>query len=43
MYTTPILVMLDFTRTFIVECDALHHGIDIVLMQEGRYLAFENN
>jgi hypothetical protein len=35
--TTP-----DFTKTFIVECDASRNGIGVALMQEGRPLDFES-
>ena len=42
MCLTPVLAMPDFTKTFIVECDDLGNGIDVVLMQEGKPIAFES-
>ena len=36
MCKSPILTTLDFTKKFIVECDALGNGIGVVLMQERR-------
>ena len=42
MCTTLVLTLLDFTKIFFLECDASEKGIEIVLMKEGRPLAFTN-
>jgi hypothetical protein len=40
IFSTPILELLEFTKIFILECDASRKGIGVILMQNGRPLAF---
>jgi hypothetical protein len=42
MCTTLVLTLPDFTKTFVLECDAFGKGIVTVLMKEGRPLAFSS-
>ena len=42
MRLAPVLDTPDFTKTFIVECDASGNGIRVVFMHEGRPITFES-
>ena len=38
--TAPVLVLPDLNKSFLIYCDASHHGLGCVLMQEGRVVAY---
>ena len=42
MGTCPVLALLDYKLSFVLECDASGEGIGVVLMQGGHPIVFES-
>ncbi|MCO5577599.1 hypothetical protein L7F22_031430 [Adiantum nelumboides] len=42
MTTDPVLVLPDLSKSFVVQCDACGNSIGVVLMQNGRVVAYES-
>ena len=42
MCNTLVLVVPNFSKTFVLECDASRKGLGVILMQEGHPLEFTN-
>ena len=42
MTTCPILAFLDFTKPFMLQCDASRKGVGVLLMQEKHPIAYES-
>jgi hypothetical protein len=40
--TTPVLILPDVHKSFLVYCDASYTGLGCVLMQEGKVVAYSS-